>query len=231
MTTPERQQAVRTIDAYLTRVADDLPGPRRARAAILGELRAGLLDATEAHRLAGLTPSAAARTATGEFGDPIQIAAAFRTELATARARRIALVLLGSAPVIALAWVAAAVGSHLGAHHGLPSQWPSAAPAWRVALLLAVVGLVVAACAAAVAVAVSGRLGRRFPDCERLVATSASVSGIAVAAVDVILLLLLTRQVASAPSALDATPVTIAAVASLMRLLFARQAIRRPQTI
>jgi hypothetical protein len=226
MTTPERQQPVRTIDAYLARVADGLPGPRRARGAILAELRVGLLDAAEAHRQDRLTPSAAAQAAIGEFGDPMQIAAAFRAELTAVRARRIALVLLASAPLIALAWIGAAVGSHIGVHRALPWQSPSAAPAWHIALPVAAVALVVAVCAAVAAVAATGRLTRWFPDCARFAPASTIAAGTAAAAVDVILLVLLTRQLARAPTTLDATPVTIAAVASTARLLFARQAMR-----
>jgi hypothetical protein len=231
MTTPERQQAVRSIDAYLARVADDLPGPRGARAAILAELRSGLLDAAEAHRRAGLTPSAAARAATGEFGDPIQIASAFRAELTTARARRLAVVLLASAPLIALAWVGAAAGSHLDSRHALPWLSPSVSPAWHVALPIAAFALIVGACAAAAAVVATGRITRWFPNCARFAPASANAAGVAVAAVDVILLLLLSRQLARAPATLDATPVTIAAVASTTRLFFARQAFRRPRAV
>jgi hypothetical protein len=226
MTTPEREQDVRTIDAYLARVADGLPGPRRVRASILAELRAGLLDAAEAHRHVGLTPSAAAREATGEFGDPRQIAAAFRAELTAVGARRMALVLLASAPLIALAWIGAAIGSHIGVHRAPPWQSPSAIPAWHIALPVAAVALVVGVCAAVAAVAATGRLTRWFPDCARFAPASTIAAGIAAAAVDVILLVLLTRQLARAPTTLDATPVTIAAVASTARLLFARQAMR-----
>jgi hypothetical protein len=226
MTTPARQQAVRTIDAYLARVADGLSGPRRARAAILAELRVGLLDAAEAQRQVGLSPSAAARAATSEFGDPMQLAAAFRAELITLRARRIALVLLASAPLIALAWIGAAVGSHIGVHRALPWQSPSAAPAWHIALPAAAVAFVVGVCAAVAAVAATGRFTRWFPDCARFAPVSAIAAGIAATAVDVILLVLLARQLARAPTTLDATPVTIATLASTARLLFARQAMR-----
>ena len=231
MRTPESQPLVCGIDDYLAHVADHLRGPRRARAAILAELRAGLLDAAEARRQAGLTPAAASQAATGEFGDPMQLAAAFRGELRTVKARRIAIVLLVSAPLIALAWTAAAVGSHLGAGHALPSHWPGAPRAWQLALPLAAVGLVAGASAAAVAVVASGRITRWFPGSARLAPASAIAAGIAAATVDVILLLLLTRQLASAPATLDATPVTIAALASVTRLLFARQAVRRPRAV
>jgi hypothetical protein len=229
MTGPERKQALRIIDAYRARVADGLPGPHRARTGILAELGAGLLDAAEAHRQAGLTPSAAARAATVEFGDPIQIAAALRIELTTVRARRLATVLLASVPLIVLAWIGAAVGSHLGSRHALPWQSPNASPAWHIALPVAAAALLVGAGAAATAIIATGRITRWFPTCTRFAPASASAAGVAVAAVDVILLLLLTRQLLHAPATLDATPVTIAAVASATRLFLARQAVRRPR--
>jgi HAAS len=239
MTPPDHRQAgdtdppapaSSTIDGYLDRLAAALSRPARARAAILAELRAGLLDATEAHRQTGLTSSAAARAAIGEFGDPTQLAAAFRRELATAKARRLAVTLLASAPLIALAWAAAAIGSHLGARHALPWQWSGASPAWHVALPLAAAAFVVGVCTAAAAVATTGRLTRWLPDCARLAPTSAITAGLAAGAVDLILLLLLTHQLARAPATLDTTPVTIAAVASSTRLVFARRTIVRPRS-
>jgi hypothetical protein len=229
VTPPERSQLVCITEAYLAQVADGLPGPRRARTALLAELRAGLLDAAEAHGRTGLKPSAAARAATVEFGDPKQIAVAFRAELRTVEARRIAIVLLTSAPLIALAWTGAALGSHLRTHHALPWQWTTVAPVWQLTLPLVAIGLVVAVGAAAAAVVASGRITRWFPDSARFAPASAIAAGIAAATVDVILLLMLTRQLASAPSKLDATPVTIAAAASIARLLFARQAVRPPR--
>src|SRR5262249_51753946 len=156
VTTPEPQPLVCAVDDYLGQVADGLPGPRRARAAILAELRAGLLDAAEAHRRAGLMRSAAAQAAAGGVGAPIHIAAAFRAELRPRKVRRIAVLLLASAPLIALAWTGAALGSHLGAGHALPSHWPGAPRAWHFALPLAAVGLILGATAAAAAVFASG---------------------------------------------------------------------------
>jgi hypothetical protein len=48
------------IESYLSQVTTALPGPARARADIVAELRGGLLDAADAHRRAGLGPAAAA---------------------------------------------------------------------------------------------------------------------------------------------------------------------------
>jgi hypothetical protein len=239
MTPPNRRQSAdtdppasagSTIDGYLDRLAAALPGPARARAAILAELRAGLLDATEARRQTGLKPFAAAQAATREFGDATKLAAVFRPELATAKARRLAFTLLASAPLIALAWAAAAIGSHLGARHALPWQWSGASPAWQIALPLAAAAFVVGVCTAAATVATTGRLTRWLPDCARLAPTSAITAGLAAGAVDLILLLLLTHQLTRAPTTLDTTPVTIAAVASCTRLVFARRTILRPRS-
>jgi hypothetical protein len=227
MTEPALFHSGSTIDDYLARVAAALPGPRRARAAIVSELREGLLDAAEAHRQAGLTPSAAATAANDEFGDPMQLAATFRGELATTRARYLAVILLATAPLIALAWIGAAVGSHLGARQALPWQWQGAPAALRIGLPLAAVALAAGLCAAAATVAATGRITRWFPDCAHAAPTAAIAATLAAAAVDLTLLLLLTHQLAQAPATLDATPVTIAAAASVTRLLFARKAVRR----
>jgi hypothetical protein len=215
-----------TVDDYVVAVADAMSGPARTRAAILAELRADLLDAAEAHWRAGLAPRAAEQAAAEEFGDPLQLAAAFGPELATAKARRLAVVLLASAPLIVLAWAAAAIGSHLGARHALPWRWEGASPAWHVTLLVALTALVLGVCTATAAVAFSGRLTRWFPDWTGLAAKSAITAGIAVGAVDLILLVLLAHQLVRAPATLDTTPVTIAALASITRLAFAQRSIR-----
>jgi Epoxide hydrolase N terminus/HAAS len=90
------------IDAYLGEVAAALTGPPRARADIVAELRSGLLDAADAHRSAGLAAAPAAEAAIGEFGDPRQVAAAFRPELTLTQARRLALTLVATGPLIGL---------------------------------------------------------------------------------------------------------------------------------
>ena len=77
-------------DGYLAEVAARLPGPARARAGIIAELRAGLLDATDAYHEGGLPAGSAAAAAVAEFGDPRLVAAAFRPGLALSQARRVA---------------------------------------------------------------------------------------------------------------------------------------------
>jgi hypothetical protein len=219
--------AERVIDSYLARIAAALPGPGSARAAILAELRAGLVDATVAHRRAGLAPIAAAEAASGEFGDAAQVAAAFRPELAANQARRVAVTLLVSGPLLVVVWAAAGFGSHLGARLAPPWQWAGAPWAWRVALPLAAAAFLCAVWAAVAAVAATGRLTRWLPDHPLFASVSAAIAGLASVAVDLILLLLLIHQLARAPHTLDATPVALAATVSLARLNLAQRGGRR----
>src|SRR6266542_1263722 len=80
---------------------------------------------------AGLTPLAAAKAAADEFGDPPEVAAAFRPGLAASHARRVAITLLATGPVVIVVWTGAALGSHIGPRQAPPGQWAGAAPAWR----------------------------------------------------------------------------------------------------
>src|SRR6266545_2704525 len=56
---PPHPGAPQVIESYLAEIAGALPGPARARADIVAELRGGLLDAIDAYRSAGLTDDAA----------------------------------------------------------------------------------------------------------------------------------------------------------------------------
>jgi hypothetical protein len=93
------------------------------------ELRAGLLDAIDAYRSAGLAADQAAQAAVSEFGDPRQVAGAFRPELAVSQARHVAITLLATGPLIGLLWAAAAMASHLGIRHARPGNGPARHPA------------------------------------------------------------------------------------------------------
>jgi HAAS len=105
-----------------------MPGPAHARRDVLAELRSGLLDAIDAHRSAGLPPGAAAEAAITEFGDPRQVGGAFRPHLAMRHARRVALTLIVTGPLVGLLWAAAALASHITIRHAPPWQWPGAPP-------------------------------------------------------------------------------------------------------
>lgn len=126
------------IDAYVRDVAAGLSARQPERADVIAELRGGLLDALEAHRRAGLADDDAVAQATAEFGDPRQVAASFRPELAARKARRCALTLAITGPATGLVWTAAAVASHVGIQRVLAWQW-----AGIVAVALALVGLAV----------------------------------------------------------------------------------------
>jgi hypothetical protein len=213
------------LAAYLAEVAARLTGPARARREILAELAAGLADAAGAHRRAGLGPAPAARAAIGEFGRPDQVAGGFRAELSDAAARRTALALLATGPLIGALWAAAALASHLGAHLALPWQWPSMPAGARLASHVAVVALATAITSALATVAGTGRLTRWLP--ARPLASARLAAG-GTAAMDLTLLTVLGAQAASTPGRLAALPVAVpvalAAAASLTRLTLATRA-------
>ena len=140
---PADPAPVQSIESYLSQVTAALPGPARARAGIVAELRGGLLDATDAHGRAGLAPPAAAQAAVAEFGHPAQVAAAFGPGLAATQARHVAATLLVTGPLVGLLWAAAARASHIGVHDAPPWQWAGTPPAAPIAFpLMAVVFLI-----------------------------------------------------------------------------------------
>lgn len=219
--------AAELVDRYLAEVAARLPGPARARAGIIAELRGGLLDAADAHHDAGLPARAAAAAAIGEFGDPCQIAAAFRPDLALSQARHTALTLAAAGPLIGLLWAAAAVTSHIGIRHALPWQWAGAPPASPVAFPLAAAAIFIAVPVAAFTLAVTGRLTRWLPGRPRLAPGTAAITGLGAVAADLAMLALLASQLATAPGTLAPVPAAAAALASAARLSFATRAARR----
>lgn len=222
-----RTCAGRPVDAYLAEVATRLPGPARERAGIVAELRAGLLDATDAHRGAGLPADRAAAAAVSEFGDPCQIADAFRPGLAISRARRVAVILLATGPPIGLLWAATALASNIGIRPAPPWQWAGAPPGALLVFPLAGTACVIAVWTALFTVAATGRLTRWLPDRPRLAPGTAAIAGLGAAAADLALFVLLASQLATAPGALAPAPAAAAALASLTRLSLAARAARR----
>ena len=215
------------IEDYLGQVAAALPGPARARHDILAELRSGLQDAADAHHSAGLPAARAAEAAIGEFGDPGQVAAGFRSELALSQARRLALTLVATGPLIGLLWAAAARDSHLGISHAPPWHWAGAPPGSPAMFPLAGAALLVTVWAALVTVAATGRLTRWLPRRPRTAAATAAIAGFGAGAADLAIFALLASQLASAPATIAPAPVAAAAAASLTRLTLARRAARR----
>jgi hypothetical protein len=214
------------LDAYLREVTAALPGPARARADIVAELRSGLLDALDAHRGSGLTEPAAAAAATAEFGDPRQVAELFRPELAARHARRTALTLIPTGPLIGLLWAAAALASHIAVRQAPPWQWAGAPPGSAAVFPLALAAVVIAIWAGLITVAAAGPLTRWLPRWPRLAPTTAAICGLAAMTADIALFALLASKLASTPGTLAPIPVTGAAIASLTRLAVARRAAR-----
>jgi hypothetical protein len=93
---------------YLAAVTARLTGPTAARVAIVDELHDGLLETLAAHRARGCSLQDAAQAAITEFGDPRMVGAGFAPELGAVQARRVALGLLVTGPLVGLTWIAAA---------------------------------------------------------------------------------------------------------------------------
>jgi len=141
------------VSGYLTRVAAELPGPRRHRARILAELRDGLDHAVAAHTRTGLPSDQAVTAALDEFGSPHTVAEAFAPELAIAYARRTVAVFILTGPLVGIWWLLLL----------RPDPWRTGA----LALLLAIPVLpliVAAALTAATTLATTGRLIRWLPE-------------------------------------------------------------------
>jgi hypothetical protein len=211
------------VERYLAEVTARLPGPARAQADIVAELRSGLMDAADASRSAGLPPAQAAGAAISEFGDPAQIADAFRAEIAASQARHVAVTLLVTGPLVGLLWMATAAASHLGIHFGPPWHWTGLSPV----LHLVALAIAVTACAALAGIATTGRLTRWLPPRPRRAPTAAAVAGFGAIGADGLGLALLAAQLATAPGRLSPVLAAAAAVASLARLLLAGRATRR----
>jgi hypothetical protein len=211
------------VEGYLAAVAGRLTGPPAARAAITDELRDGLLEALAAHRARGCTPQEATAAATAEFGDPGAVAAAFGPELAAVQARRVALGLLASGPLVGLSWLAAAAFTALPPwRHQLPGPW--------LALPLVGLALLVAAPALGLTVAATGRLGRRLGRLGRQAAfppTAAAVAGLAAVLADLTLLAIIGGHALAGPGPTAWAPVLPAMGLSLTRAALAGRAARR----
>jgi HAAS len=223
---PPEPGAGPAVEGYLAGVAARLPGPARAQADIVAELRSGLLDAADAHRSAGLGPAQAARAAIREFGDPAQVAAGFRAEIAAGQARRVAVALLVTGPLVGLLWIVTAMASHLRIPPALPGQWAGLSSGLRAGTGLVAVAAGVTACAAILGIATTGRLTRWLPVRPRRAPAAAAVAGFGAVSADGLGLALLAAQLATVPGKLSPVPAAAAAAASLARLILARRAAR-----
>ena len=210
------------IDRYLAAVQASLPGSRGHRSAIMTELRSGLLDAMDAHACAGLAPVEAAWAAVREFGDPVIVAQGFRAEIAARTARRVAVAVLVSGPLVGLLWIITAATSQL-----IPRwQLSELSPGIQAGLVLVAVAAGATAVCAVVSVATTGRLTRWFSVRPGQAPAAAAAAGFSAVGADGLGLALLTIELAVAPGKLSPVPVAAAAVASIIRLTLARRAAR-----
>jgi hypothetical protein len=214
------------VEDYLAEVTERLPGTGRPLAGIVAELRSGLLDATDAHRSAGLPPARAALAAIREFGDPAQVAAGFGPEIAARQARRVAVTLLVTGPLVGLLWIATAVVSRPGIRVALPWQVTGLSPGLAVGMKLVAVAVGVTACAALLGIAATGRLTRWLPARPRRAPAAAAVAGLGAVTADGLGLALLAAQLATDPGRLSPVLAAAAAAASLARLELAGRAAR-----
>jgi hypothetical protein len=222
--------AGRAVEGYLAEVTARLPGPVRARTGIVAELRSGLLDATDAHRSAGLLPADAALAAIREFGDPVQVAVGFKAEIAASQARRVAVTLLVTGPLVGLLWIATVpkpAASHLGIHLAPPWPWTGLSPGLSVSSYLVAVAAGVTAWAAILGIATTGRLTRWLPARPGRAPMAAAVAGFGAVSADGLGLALLAAELAVAPGRLSPVPAAAAAAASLIRMMLARRAARQ----
>jgi hypothetical protein len=225
---PPGATAAAIVEAWLDRLAAALPRrPRRARGAIVDELRDGLHEAVRAHQDRGDPPILAARAAVAEFGDPATVAGSFADELAAARARALALRLIGTGPAVGALWLGALLGGPAAAAAAPPI------PPWdlRLAGLPAAAWLLVPAAVVTVLIATmlvlatTGRLSRWLPARPRLAPAAAATAALITAAVDLGMLTLLTVQALRA-GPVAGTLLPLAATASLTRMTLATRAAR-----
>jgi hypothetical protein len=220
---PQESGAGATVEGYLAEVAARLPGPAQARTGIVAELRSGLLDATDVHQSAGLPSTQAALAAICEFGDPVQVAVGFRAEIAARLARRVAVTLLVTGPLVGLLWIVTAAASHLA------PPWESAglSSGLRVSIYLVAVAAGVTGWAAVLGIATTGRLTRWLPARPRRAPTAAAVAGFGAISADGLGLALLATELAVAPGRLSPVPAAAAAAASVTRIMLAKRAARQ----
>lgn len=172
------------MDSYLDKLDAQLATGVSARRAILEELHDGLLESVQHHLDGERTPPEAARAAVAEFGDPLEVSLAFAPEIAALRARRIALLLLRTGPLVGLLWAAALIKSPaadpLVQRHELIGAW-QAFPLIGI-IILTIVTL------ALITVALTGRFSRHLGARSTITTTLAASAGVAVVAGDLMML-------------------------------------------
>ena len=167
-------QRVDPVEDYLAALTASLHGPARAKAAMMREVRDGLVDAVEAQTRFGVPPDRAARRAVRDFGAPKEVAPSFQRELTIAQTRRTARVAAVTVPVLVVCHVLV---------HVAAGDWRLGALAAHLAAVATAAGLL-----AVTALVATGPLTRLLPTPHRLPSAvawtaSAAAVGMALAAV------------------------------------------------
>ncbi len=164
------------VEDYLATLTTSLHGPARAKAAMMREVRDGLVDAVEAQTRFGVPWAQAARRAVRDFGAADEIAPSFQRELTIAQTRRTARAAAVTVPVLVVCQVLVHVAA------GNP-DWRLGALAVHLAAVATASGLL-----AVTALVATGPLTRLLPTPHRLPSAvawtaSAAAIGMALAAV------------------------------------------------
>ncbi|MFD0206783.1 MULTISPECIES: permease prefix domain 1-containing protein [Saccharothrix] len=164
------------VEDYLATLTTSLHGPARAKAAMMREVRDGLVDAVEAQTRFGVPRAQAARRAVLDFGAADEIAPSFQRELTIAQTRRTARVAAVTVPVLVVCQLLVHVVAR-------DPDWRLGALAVHLAAVATASGLL-----AVTALVVTGPLTRLLPTPHRLPSAvawtaSAAAVGMALAAV------------------------------------------------
>lgn len=201
------------LDAYVSAIAARLPGPRRARATAIAELRDGLHDALDAHPGRRHDAVAAAEQVIAESGSVAVVADAYTLVLTDRQARHTGQALIATGPLVGLLWLFTLV----------PRQGPGA-------LLVAMPPLgavvTVGVLAGLVALATTGRAARWFPEIRRLPQRAAVAACIAAGSVDLAVLSIAAARVLTNAGTLPWAIALFAVAASITRLVFSQHAAR-----
>jgi len=210
------------IEEYLAQLGTELPGSARARNAVVGEIRDGLLDAVDYYLARGYTPEAAAAAAVAEIGSPTVLAAEFAPIVTAAHVHRFGVRFLTFGPIVGVLWLTSAA---------LDSFMVFTRPT-TIAFLFAVAMIVAIATPCGVfATAATGRASRWLTIRASSAATALLVTATGGAAVDIAVLAFVLTVVGTVPVGLAWVAGAAAATASLSRLTFALKGIPQLATI
>jgi hypothetical protein len=205
------------LAGYLTDLAGRLVLSRRRRADVVAEVADGLACAVDRRVEDGTSARDAAVAAVREFGDTATMAAAFNRQQLTVTGHRIGLGLVGTGPLVGLAWICARTDAG--------RDWPqriSETLSWS-PLYPGV--LIVSVMAALIAFAGAGPIARRITVPASWAATAAVVAATSCGIGDLSLIVSLAGG--GDPTVLPAAQTVVAAAASMARLSVVALAGRR----